>query len=265
MKLNLKECLVNYVVYRKKDYNDTYSIISKICGVPSLVSGYVHEQISEYGEFNDEAILIPKGYRKIKSPSEEWIKEHVCRKIPTFPKNIKNTPEYRDWFENSRPYWLKIDDVLKLKHNETISLIMLDRNVLDVVLNSNKMNKVYTATHFFRNQKALYTHDVELYGKLRLIGHKESKIEWKFDKGEGFHIQYAKDNWYPLINDYLPKYGDTGPLLNIQTHWKEFDVNTPIGWRGPLIKWSNIEKIGKIWYDETKDEYIPPRRYLLTH
>ena len=120
MKLNLKECLVSYVVYRKKDYNDTYSIISKICGVPSLVSGYVHEQISEYGEFNDEAILIPKGYRKIKSPSEEWIKEHVCRKIPTFPKNIKNTPEYRDWFENSRPYWLKIDDVLKLKHNETI-------------------------------------------------------------------------------------------------------------------------------------------------
>ena len=60
MKLNLKECLVSYVVYRKKDYNDTYSIISKICGVPSLVSGYVHEQISEYGEFNDEAILIPK-------------------------------------------------------------------------------------------------------------------------------------------------------------------------------------------------------------
>ena len=115
---------------------------------------------------------------------------------------------------------------------------------------------------FFRKLKCF---NVELYGKLRLIGHKESKIEWEFDKGEGFHIQYAKDNWYPLINDYLPKYGDIGPLLNIQTHWKEFDVNTPIGWRGPLIKWSNIEKIGKIWYDETKDEYVPPRRYLLTH
>jgi len=255
MKLNLKECLLKYVVYRRRETNDTYFTIDKISGIPSIVSGYVHEQVSSYGEFNDEAIKIPKGYRKIKNPNEKWIKEYVCRKIPSPPKDIENALEFRDWFESSREYWLNIEDLLKMNHNETTELVMLDRNVLEVVLQNNKMNQVYLPTHFFKNQKASYIHNTNLYGILKLTGYKKSNIELEFNKNEGFHIQYKKDNWYPLVNDYLPEEGDIGPLLNMKTHWKLFDIKTPIGWRGPLIKWSDIKKIGKIWYDENNDNY----------
>lgn len=57
-----------------------------------------------------------------------------------------------------------------------------------------------------------------------------------------FDIEYKKDNWYPLVNGYLPE-------KDSQKHWSEFPKNTHIGARGPMIKWKDLVKLPNIHYE----------------
>ena len=122
---------------------------------------------------------------------------------------------------------MKIKDFKSIKENEKLVVLPLHRNVLDIPLDKYKYNTSYRPETFFKSEK-----DILIYkGDLKV---KSKEYNSKEDLAWSLHIEYKKDNWYPLDNNgYLPsKSVDTGnKLLGKKTHWNNFNVSTHLGWR----------------------------------
>jgi hypothetical protein len=71
-----------------------------------------------------------------------------------------------------------------------------------------------------------------------------------------FHIQYDEHNWYPLRDGRLPKKDPQG-LANFgasaRREYTDFDKDTPIGWRGPMILWNKIDNLPDVFWEEEDD------------
>ena len=156
----------------------------------------------------------------------------------------------RKWYEKAEEYGLTIEDVLDFEPGEEVELLLLHRNIFDGTLDpkTNKPKYKYTPTHFFRNEKWIYTHNKDLRGTLRLET-KDSTIETKDFEWELEISDYnATDKiigslrWYPLEN------GKMKPLKNKK--WNTFPKNTLVGWRGPAVYWSNLKDLPKITYEK---------------
>jgi len=78
-----------------------------------------------------------------------------------------------------------------------------------------------------------------------------------FDYGtyeEIFELEYMKDNWYPLINGKIPAKDEQGIMKfpnKKPKSWTEYPETTHVGWRGPMILWSDVKKMPGIYYGET--------------
>lgn len=173
-------------------------------------------------------------------------KNKVFRWVKKKTRNLKGL-EFTKWKERSRKYWLTIKDITKMKSGEKMQVLMLDRNALDWHFESHVFNKLYKPSKFFKNNKETYTHSKELYGNITYCKHNIT-----FDDKEGFHVEYMKGNWYPLLNEHLPSNDIQGifPLLGKKVHWRDMNRHTPIGWRGPLIKWDDIDKLPNVYLAE---------------
>lgn len=157
--------------------------------------------------------------------------------------------ESNDWIKHTTPHHLQIKDICNLPTGTNIPVLVLDRNVLDIAecQDTNEVNCTYPPSQFFRHNRATYIHKDELTGDI--IFHWESKDSNKiiFE----FHIEYDTGHWYPLENGHLPKNNpqDVSSFQNDKSKsWKEFDPNTRIGWRGPMILWENIDNLPRIYY-----------------
>ena len=150
------------------------------------------------------------------------------------------------WIPKSKKWWLTIKDIEKLKKGEKIKILLMDRNLYDIITTTNKPNKLYKPRYFFRINTVIYEHEYNLVGKI--------KYNWdhEFKKFE-FQIEYKKDNWYPLKNGILPQVDPQGfvTLLDEEKKWNEFSKLTHVGWRGPMMLWKNVEKMPDIyWYEQ---------------
>jgi hypothetical protein len=58
-----------------------------------------------------------------------------------------------------------------------------------------------------------------------------------------FHVQYKADSWYPLVDGALPaKDEQTGrELLGKSVRWTALPPSTPVGWRGPMVRWKAVD------------------------
>ena len=70
-----------------------------------------------------------------------------------------------------------------------------------------------------------------------------------------FVVNYKKDLWYPFTNGYLPAKDPKkkAKLLGKKTHWTKFNKKTHVGFEGPIMLWSDLKKMPKIYklpYDE---------------
>ena len=68
MKLPQKECIEKYKLYVKFTEDKAGGIsTAAFGGIPADKKNFIHESISEYGEFDNKPQKIPKGYKLFKS------------------------------------------------------------------------------------------------------------------------------------------------------------------------------------------------------
>ena len=159
MKIETNLCLDKFEVWQKKTKLKNGGILGKtIVGYPSDKKGYIHESISDYSEFEDKPIKIPSGFKR-KNSKKKFGKDYGISYVCRTRKNkrekdklnlkLKDSLEYSKWYKESKKYWLKIKDILKLKEGEVIVVLPFHRNVLDIPYDTMKKNKSYKPEFFF--------------------------------------------------------------------------------------------------------------------
>ena len=263
-----EECIKDIHIYQhSKKTKNGGTLIKSIWGIPSKTKeGYIHETENDYATFSDKPIKIPKGYIKLKRTkkrySDDWARTYLCKKRKTkkqenaIKKKLDGALEYNDWYDRSRKYWLTIGDVLKMKHGDAQEFLMLDRNATDVAFSINKENRGYQATKFFRDNKIKYIHldgvSGNLTQKYKMTDFKTKKTTIQTDNYDTvFHVEFRKHNWYPFFDGYLPAkdHQNAFKLLGKKIHYTKFPKNTALGFRGPLIRWSDVSKLPKVYYN----------------
>lgn len=158
------------------------------------------------------------------------------------------------WPEKTKSCHLTIQDILDLEPGETVKYLCLDRNtVWDLSLSTkyNQPNKFYRAKEFYQNGYTM------TYTK----GSDPNSIEGTLvfrsggfvgDPQKYFDIEYKPNHWLPFIN------GHVEPCHGCSKHNKEVEdkiwsPNTRIGWRGPMIRFSDLKKLPKIYWDDSEE------------
>ena len=150
------------------------------------------------------------------------------------------------WYLKSKKFWLKKKDFEKMKIGEKKDVLMLDRNVWDV-LDKKAKNKPFEPEKFFSKSKA----SIEYLGDMKI------KLTYKINKKKQtdeveLHVNYKRGMWYPLKDGILPAKDKQGvfTLLGKDKPWNKFRKDTPMGIRGPMIEWSNLKKLPKVYIIE---------------
>jgi hypothetical protein len=160
--------------------------------------------------------------------------------------------ELEAWITTSKPYWLTVADVKELKQGDRLEIVHLDRNVYDVVTDpeNNQPGTTYLPSKFFACVRAEYTHDNASVGTMvwRWSNNKQ-KFEWE--------VEYKDENWYPLNKGILPAhdpqleelFGQHKPLLGREVAWADLPANMHVGWRGPMLRCTDLDKLSPVYYD----------------
>jgi hypothetical protein len=169
--------------------------------------------------------------------------------------DVENYPEAM------KPYWITIRDIVALKPRQKVKFLCFDRNY-DELYNQRKIplkpGKLYTPQYFFRNNYIMeYTHDHDLSG-YRVFKDMEGSDAFEFD------IEYKPGHWYPLENGSLPTVDPQGLVnfgKNAGKHYMQFPPDTHVGWRGPMIRWSDLKYMPKVYFTEkcTPPAFTIPR------
>ena len=176
------------------------------------------------------------------------------------------TLNYIDWDTKVRcDYALKIEDILKLKPGDQIKVLCMDRNVYDAALQEDIRGKSLSPQKFFESNWAIYIHEKDLKGALLFEFEIEDDNLDLVDMTDicqsdfEFHVEYETKHscWYPLENGYLPAsdpQGFSNFSWNEKKHWSEFPLDTKVGYRGPMILWSNLDKMPNVIYPFSEDQ-----------
>jgi hypothetical protein len=152
------------------------------------------------------------------------------------------------WIKCTRKYHLTISDILKLEKGDQIRVVHLDRNILDTCEYHNKPSVITEPHNFFKQSIGIYTHDENLKGWFKFI--EDSRQDFEFD------VEYKKNHWYPLENGRLPDSNDNGICCSFGNKkgwsWRQFPLDTRIGWRGPMIEISKLEHCPKVYYADNE-------------
>lgn len=240
MKISPKECLDNFVYYlitTKRASTKSHYFLRGI----QLENGYLHKLIN-LCEFEDKKTKIPKGAVK-KQVDKKIIKQFYCRKPNPYP-DLKGL-ELREWIKKAEKKFMTKETIDKMKPKEKMEILLLDNNIYDVIIASNKPNHLYKATYFFRKNKAIFRKGED--------GKDMIKYPWskKFTPFE-LHVEWKKNYWYPLEDRTLPtKDKRDKKLLGKKKSWNKFSLKTRVGWNGQMIKWSYVKKMPSIfWYQK---------------
>jgi len=142
---------------------------------------------------------------------------------------------------------ITIETISKLKKGDTLDLLVFDRNVCDIAFDNNEEGKAVNPQEFFRENKMVYTHDANLKGIM----------SWPYGiYNKEFEIEYIEDRWFPLINGCLPptdpkSYNNPqGSTHTVPKPWQEFPVTTRVGWRGPMVIFSKLKDLPKVYWGD---------------
>ena len=161
--------------------------------------------------------------------------------------------EVRQWLHAVKTWCLQKRDVDAMEPGDEVCLICLDRNVLDIAMDSNPENEAIDVSQFFRNNVVTYTNRSAPFGYL-------FRHDGSMQKPEDFvfHVNYEPHSWYPLSDDGTLPVFDPQQKIRLQQRnkpkpWKEFAPNMLVGWRGamlPLLRVKDLPiQLRKVWYD----------------
>lgn len=182
----------------------------------------------------------------------EW--DSKLRKFVIFDRLSKNinpdSLEVTKWIKHTKKYHLTINDITQLQSGEKLTVVHLDRNVLDSVEYSNKASVITDPHEFFKQSVGVYTHQSNLVGNFEDV---DFEREFEFD------VEYKKNHWYPLEEGHLPtddeqrrcSFGEKAGW-----NWRQFPTNTRIGWRGPMIEISKLKLCPKVYWLENEPHLL---------
>jgi len=263
---NKKLANEEFVIYQLRTKENAIIIHGSICGFLAKKSSKVipKELLPEKDEdnyifealgnstFSRNKKLIPEEYKKIKRTDKifslKWALSYYLQPYIS-PEKIallnQEGYELENWIQQYRKYWITIKDIEKLESNKKIKLLVLDRNIWN---DRHKRGKLYKPENFFVNNSAIYWKNnmTSLEGKIKHEWQNKDDEPYDFE----FEIEYKKNNWYPLINGILPAEDEQGffQLLGHNKSWSQFSKSTHIGNRGPMILWSNLKKLKKVYF-----------------
>lgn len=168
---------------------------------------------------------------------------------PLYEEKVKyKTPlTLEEWLDLMKDKYLKISDISNLKTGESIKLLCIDRNFYDCI---DMSGKIKLPEDFFKSNYIIkYIQNNGLHGKANFNCDDEN--EWN---NFNFHINYAPECWYPLNNKgLLPKKDPQGFSIftdNTIRDWREYPIDTLIGWRGEMLKWDDVITAPPLYYNE---------------
>ncbi len=219
---------------------------NQVGGVYKLVDGEKNMlKAHGYNHFCKETRPVPAGatFEEL----NDYQRDHFCR--DAHPEPQLNGLKLQAWQEHIREQCLTILDLLQLKHGQQLKVLVIDRNLCDVVCNDNHGNTLYDPELFFRYNTATYTHNEGLQGNIIYHWRDQDSQDYRFE----FEIEYEKDRWYPLEDGQLPKTDPQGfSSFSYQNPklWSSFPQTTRIGWRGPMLLWEKVRDQPKVyWYE----------------
>jgi hypothetical protein len=143
-----------------------------------------------------------------------------------------------DWLKEVEPYYLTINDIENMKPGEMNKFLCIDRNFYELIPTITEENAINIEEFVKKCYIFVYKHSSDMNG---YINSDIFEIEEEFE----FHIEYLPNYWYPLKNGKLPEEDPQRMFKilsnpDIKRHWQEYDKNTRIGWRGPMIPWNIV-------------------------
>ena len=116
-----------------------------------------------------------------------------------------------------------------------MNVLCIDRNFFDLIDHNINKGSVPFSAFFKKSYKLKYIHEHNLCGQ----GQFNDMEPMKFN----FELEYNDECWYPMNDDgLLPDNNDFGRPLNTSygNNYRDYPSNTRIGWRGPMIRISDI-------------------------
>ncbi|QKF94829.1 hypothetical protein QKU48_gp1371 [Fadolivirus algeromassiliense] len=159
---------------------------------------------------------------------------------------------FSKWCKMAYKSRLHIQDIANMKKGDKLKVLVMDRNLCDIVLDpfTNPPNCIISPKQFFRFNSATYTHDHDLTGKITFHWRDDDFTESPFE----FHIEYKKNNWFPLEDGYLPTedpQGFSDFKYTDKKSWKDFPIDTAIGYRGCMVPWDCLNVMPNLYWDDT--------------
>jgi hypothetical protein len=197
-----------------------------------------------HNQFSEQIRELPVGCR-IELADHQRV--HYCTSPRPREDLGGDALEWGDWVDAVSPQCLTINDIQQFEPGQSYKLLVMDRNLGDVITQANTAMVVYQPEEFFRENTATYTHREGLSGTM--IYH------WRGGDSEPrafeFELEYAPDCWYPLINGCLPMVDPQG-FAKFEypepKHWSTFPSNIRVGWRGPLMLWSKVAEQSPVYF-----------------
>ena len=195
---------------------------------------------------NKRIRLEPSKWTKTR-PTEQHIKDYTSSIVD--PKTIAKCKKqglqlFPDWYDHMRPHYFTLQDLSKMKKGETRKFLLMDRNLGDNV-DGQPDFKVMKPTTMFKGCWAVYRHGHGVHGEI--------KFAWDDTfRDFVFHVNFTEGHWYPFNKDgVLPGVDPQGfsPLGGVARPYTSFPPSTPVGWRGPMIEWSKLQKAPKVFKD----------------
>lgn len=160
--------------------------------------------------------------------------------------------EIYEFIENCKDKHLTLGDLEKLKFGDTLDVVIWDRNFEECwIWDGAERNVKYDPKYFFRenhhtikylgdymwdinfNFGGTYSHPVHLDVS-------SMDTNWKWYALENNEIKIT----YEVLNkgEKIPK-GKKAPYKHIT----EFDKNTRVGWRGPIMLWDELDNLPNVY------------------
>ena len=247
MKLELEgeECKERFELYEKKTKDKNGGVSSQLMtGARSEKKGYYHPQVDEkYGIFEEKPAKIPKGFKRVtQKRRDRYLADWACKKRKTqkqkkeLANKLKGALEWDKWYNASRKYWLTLDDFKKMKKGDKLVVLPIHQNALDGPQTYFKECHAFRPEKFFKSEKDTITYQ----GNMEVGSKHLNKPD---NKSWGLDIEYAKDKWSTLFD------GELIMKNKAPKHWTKFRTSTPVGYRGPMILWSDLKKLPKLYYN----------------
>jgi hypothetical protein len=208
---------------------------------------------------------IPKGKSYVFTllpDAEDALEASFYGKIPSrlIPKpKIGDALEYGDWLRFMESKELTIADIEALEPKEKLVVVQLHRNLGDMVLDRhvNAEGVSIPASEFFLLVQGTYIHEQGLHGGFYDIWAVRKAVDAGLDYVDAdefnFDLNYEGKRWYPLNDDGLLPVETGEPCIkNAVADYRKYPKTTKVGMRGPMLRWSDVEKAPPIYWRQEK-------------